>query len=81
MSLLWDVNNDKFVSLWDILDRCGTMADGSFLRGHGRNLHHIQIECLGLLSIWNRHLYLGISLFGDIYNAKMGYLNQINSIL
>ena len=50
------------------------MADGSFLWGYGLNLHHLQYECLGLLSIWNRHLYLGISLFRDINNAMMGYL-------
>ena len=43
--------------LWDPLDCCGTMADGRFLRGRGLNLHHLQYECLELLSIWEPSLY------------------------
>ena len=47
----------KLRYLLDPLDRCGTMADGRFLRGHGLNLYHLQYECLGLLSIWVKSLY------------------------
>ena len=64
----------KLVYNWDPLDCCGTsgtIADGRFLRGHRLNLHHMQYECWGLLSI------LVTSLYTRVYRCFETWIIQV----